>query len=306
MYNLCLLKQRCSPMRRSVLFWLIVLFMMAGKAPIGQQFGPTTGSLVIAGGAVRDPAILAKFFELAGGSDAPIVVIPTAGGGESYDQSWEGLAMFAGHGATNLSVLHTTDSAVANTDAFTRPIREARGVWFTGGRQWRLVDAYLHTAVHREIQALLDRGGVVGGSSAGATILGDYLVRGDTATNVIMMGDHEEGMAFLKGVAIDQHLLRRNRHFDLVDVIRTRPDLLGIGLDENTAIIVEGDSFEVIGQSYAVIYDHQRMLDSGGLFYFLAPGDTYDLVTRQFTRPGAMVNSGGRVVVRSWDTNVPR
>lgn len=154
-------------------------------------------------------------------------------------------------------------------------------------------------------------GSLVGGSSAGATILGDYLVRGDTATNVSMMGDHDEGMAFLKGVAIDQHLLRLNRHFDLIDVIRARPDLLGIGLDENTAIIVEGDSFEVIGQSYAVIYYHQRMLDSGGLFYFVAPGDTYDLVTRQFTRPGATVNPGGRVVVRSWpdppsDASVPR
>ena len=124
------------------------------------------------------------------------------------------------------------------------------------------------------------------------------LVRGDTATNVIMMGDHDEGMAFLKGVAIDQHLLQRNRHFDLIEVIRARPDLLGIGLDENTAIIVKGDSFEVIGQSYAAIYDHQRMLDSGGLFYFLAPGDTYDLATRQFTRPGAMANPGGRLVPR--------
>lgn len=287
-------------MRRSVVFWLIVLFVVAGTVPTGQQFGPQAGALVLAGGAVRDPAILAKFLDLAGGPDSPIVVIPTAGGGESYDQSWAGLSVFDGHKATNLSVLHTTDPAVADTDAFTRPIREARGVWFSGGRQWRLVDAYLHTVVHREIQALLDRGGVVGGSSAGATILGDYLVRGDTETNVIMMGDHEEGMAFLKGVAIDQHLLRRNRHFDLIEVIRARPDLLGIGLDENTAIIVEGDSFEVIGQSYAVIYDHQRMLDSGGLFYFLAPGDTYDLATRQFTRPGALADPGGRVVVRSW------
>ena len=298
-------------MRRSVVFWLMVLFVTAGTVPAGQQFGPSTGSLVVAGGAVRDPAILATFFDLAGGVDKPIVVIPPAGGGDTYDQSWEGLAMFAGYGATDLSVLHTTDPAVADTDAFTRPLREARGVWFSGGRQWRLVDAYLHTAVHREIQALLDRGGVVGGSSAGATILGDYLVRGDTETNVIMMGDHEEGMAFLRGVAIDQHVLQRNRHFDLIEVIRARPDLLGIGLDENTAIIVKGDSFEVIGQSYAVIYDHQRMLDSGGLFYFLAPGDTYDLVSRQVTRPGAMVNPGGRVVVRPWpeapsDASVPR
>ena len=252
------------------------------------------------GGAIRDPAIVAKFVDLAGGSDSPIVVIPTAGGGEEYDQSWAGLAIFAGHGATNLTVLHTTDPDVANTDAFVRPIREARGVWLSGGRQWRLADAYLHTAVHREIQAVLDRGGVVGGSSAGATILGDYLVRGDTATNVTMMGDHEEGMAFLKGVAIDQHLLRRNRHFDLIEVIRARPDLIGIGLDENTAIVVEGDTFEVIGQSYAVIYDHERMLDSGGLFYFLAPGDTYDLVTRQSTRPGETAISNRRVIARPW------
>ena len=227
-------------------------------------------------------------------------MIPTAGGGEEYDQSWAGLAIFAGHGATNLTVLHTTDPDVANTDAFVRPIREARGVWLSGGRQWRLADAYVHTAVHREIQAVLDRGGVVGGSSAGATILGDYLVRGDTATNVTMMGDHEEGMAFLKGVAIDQHLLRRNRHFDLIEVIRARPDLIGIGLDENTAIVVEGDTFEVIGQSYAVIYDHERMLDSGGLFYFLAPGDTYDLVTRQSTRPGETAISNRRVIARPW------
>ncbi len=287
-------------MHRSGVFWLMVLLATAGTSPSGQQFGPSAGSLLIVGGAMRDPAILARFFDLAGGSDAPIVVIPTAGGDEVYDQSWAGLAMFARYGATSLTVLHTADPAVANTDAFVRPLLEARGVWFSAGRQWRLADAYLHTAVHREIQAVLDRGGVVGGSSAGATILGDYLVRGDTATNVTMMGDHEEGMAFLKGVAIDQHLLRRNRHFDLIEVIRARPDLLGIGLDENMAIVVQGDTFEVIGQSYAVIYDHGRMLDSGGLFYFLAPGDTYDLVTRQFSRPGEEASPNGRVIVRPW------
>ncbi len=293
-------------MHRSGVFWLTVVLATAVTAPSGQQFGPSAGSLLIAGGAMRDPAILERFLDLAGGADAPIVVIPTAGGGEVYDQSWTGLAMFVRYGATNLTVLHTTDPVVANTDAFVQPLLEARGVWFSGGRQWRLADAYLHTAVHREIQTVLDRGGVVGGSSAGATILGDYLVRGDTATNVTMMGDHEEGMAFLKGVAIDQHLLRRNRHFDLIEVIRARPDLLGIGLDDNMAIVVQGDTFEVIGQSYAVIYDHRRMLDSGGLFYFLAPGDTYDMVTRQFTRPGDSASPDGRVIVRPWpEANSP-
>ena len=287
-------------MHRSTVFWLMVWLAVSAAGPTGQELGPSTGSLVIAGGAVRDPAIVTTFLTLAGGAEAPIVVIPTAGGAEDYDQSWPGVAMFVVHGATNVSVLHTTDREVANSDAFIRPIREASGVWFSGGRQWRLADAYLHTAVHRELQAVLDRGGVVGGSSAGATILGDYLVRGDTATNVTMMGDHEEGMAFVRGVAIDQHLLRRNRHFDLIEVIRARPDLLGIGLDEDTAIIVEGDTFDVIGQSYAVIYDHRRMLDTGGLFYFLAPGDTFNLVTRVSTRPGDRESPDARVTARPW------
>ena len=287
-------------MHRSGLFWLMAWFVAAISAPSGQEFGPSTGSLVIAGGAVRDPAIVATFLSLAGGADAPIVVIPTAGGADDYDQSWPGLALFVVHGAINVTVLHTTDREVANSDAFVQSIREARGVWFSGGRQWRLADAYLHTAVHREIQEVLDRGGVVGGSSAGATILGDYLVRGDTATNVTMMGDHEEGMAFVRGVAIDQHLLRRNRQFDLIEVIRERPDLLGIGLDEDTAIIVQGDTFEVIGQSYAVIYDHQRILDSGGLFYFLAPGDTFDMSTRVSARPRDRAGPNARMTDRPW------
>ena len=102
------------------------------------------------------------------------------------------------------------------------------------------------------------------GASAGATIQGSYLARGDTKTNTIMMGDHEEGLAFIKNVAIDQHLLKRNRHFDLIEIIQARPHLLGIGLDEDTAIVVRGDRFEVIGQSFVAIYDHNRTLDSGG------------------------------------------
>ena len=167
-----------------------------------------------------------------------------------------------------------------------KPIREARGGWFGGGRQWHLADSYLDTKVHDELWALLGRGGVIGGSSAGATIQGSYLTRGDTETNEIMMGDHEVGMAFLKNVAIDQHLLRRNRQFDLLEITAARPELLGIGLDENTAIIVQGDEVEVIGQSYVVIYDNERQIDSGGDFYFLSPGYPSNPATREPTRKG--------------------
>jgi len=163
-----------------------------------------------------------------------------------------------------------------------------------------LADSYLNTKVHDALWDLLDRGGVIGGSSAGATIQGSYLARGDTKTNTIMMGDHEEGLGLLKNVAIDQHLLQRNRQFDLIEIIEAKPDLLGIGLDENTAIVVQGDAFEVIGQSYAVIYDHARQLDSGGKFYFLAPGDRFDLKKREATRGTRSFEPMERVQQRPW------
>ncbi len=268
-----------------------------------QEIGPASGSLVIVGGAMRDTAIVNRFIRLAGGPDAPIVAIPTAGGGETYDAYWSGLRMFKEAGATNLTVLHTTDPTVANTDEFVEPLKRARGVWFGGGRQWRLTDAYLNTKVHDELWQVLERGGVIGGSSAGATIQGSYLARGDSRTNTIMMGDHVEGMGFLKNAAIDQHLLRRNRQFDLLEIIAAHPDLLGIGIDENTAIVVSGDEFVVIGQGYVAIYDHNRQIDSGGMFYFLAPGQRFNLVTREAFRMVQQPEPIGRVVERPWPEN---
>jgi cyanophycinase len=281
----------------------LVIAAVATLIPFGiwaQEVGPPSGALVIVGGGMRDQAIVERFLNLAGGPDAPIVVIPTAGGAEEYDQYWQGLLQFKAAGATNLTVLHTTDRTEADTDEFAQPIREARGVWFSGGRQWRLADSYLHTKVHQELWALLERGGVIGGSSAGATIQGSYLARGDTKTNTIMMGDHEEGMGFLKNTAIDQHLLRRNRQFDLIEIIEAHPDLLGIGLDENTAIVVQGDRFEVIGQSYVAVYDHNRQLDSGGLFYFLAPGNRFNLATREAFTIGTRQEPIDRIVNEKW------
>ena len=279
---------------------LVLASVCLEESLTAQEVGPAEGSLVLVGGGMADPTIVERFLELAGGVDVPIVVIPTAGGADTYDQQWAGLDSFARAGATRLTVLHTTERDRSNTDAFVRPLRDARGVWFSGGRQWRLADAYLDTKVHDAVRAVLERGGVVGGSSAGATILGEYLARGDTQTNTVMMGDHEAGMALLRGVAVDQHLLVRNRQFDLVEVIRARPDLLGLGLDEDTAIVVQGDRFEVIGQSYVVVYDHQRMLDSGGLFYFLAPGDRFDLRNRQpFPRSDGS-EGFDRVITRPW------
>ena len=285
---------------RQPLFLALMAVLSTLGAATAADFGPENGALVIVGGSMKDPAILERFLELAGGPEVPIVVIPTAGGGEHYDQYYTGVRQFKEAGVKNITVLHTKDRDVANSEEFVRPIREARAVWFPGGRQWRLADSYLNTRTHEELHRLLARGGVIGGSSAGATIQGSYLARGDTETNTIMMGDHEEGMAFFKNVAIDQHLLMRNRQFDLIEIIEAHPDLLGIGLDEDTAIVVRGDNFEVIGQGYVAVYDHQSLLDSGGRFYFLAPGDRFDIKAREAMRRTYSTDPFERVQEKSW------
>ncbi len=287
--------------RSLIVIAMVVLLATAGSrrsaaTPLGaQEVGPANGSLVVVGGAMRDLDIVRRFIDLAGGPGAPIVVIPTAGGAAEYDQFYPGLRQFRAAGATNLTVIHTNDRAEADSDAFIEPIRKAGGVWFPGGRQWRIADSYLDTRTEDELHRVLERGGVIGGSSAGASIQGSYLVRGDTETNTIMMGDHVEGFGFLRNVGIDQHLLQRNRQFDMLEVIGAMPDLLGIGIDENTAIVVQGDEFEVIGESYVAIYDAGAQLDSGGEFYLLAPGDRFNMATREARRPAATARPLARV-----------
>ena len=288
-------------MRRFVPFAAVAATLAVSPPPTGaQEVGPPSGSLVIVGGAMRDTSIVRRFIDLAGGVDANIVVIPTAGGADDYDDSYGGLRTFRALGASNLTVVHTTDPGEADSREFVAPIERASGVWFPGGRQWRLADAYLGTRTERALHDVLSRGGVIGGSSAGATIQGSYLARGDTQTNTIMMGDHEVGFGFLRDSAIDQHLLRRNRQFDLIEIIEARPELLGIGIDENTAIVVQGDRFEVIGQSLVAIYDHEKMVGEDGKFYFLFPGDEYDLASRTAYRPARQLVPLERVEARRW------
>lgn len=167
-------------------------------------------------------------------------------------------------------------------------------MWFSWGRQWRLADSYLNTVTHKELNELLKRGGVIGGSSAGATIQGSFLARGDTRANTIMVGDHIEGLSFVKNVAIDQHLMARNRQFDMFEILEVYPNLLGIRLDENTAIHVHGNEFEVIGASYVAIFDGTRwsaerdtvyqLAPDSQQFYLLHKGQKYNMKERKVIR----------------------
>jgi len=264
----------------------------SSESTLNESHGPAQGTLLVIGGGASD-IFYEKFMELVGGPDAPIVVIPTAmtSGVLKPEDLDRFRKRYTEKGFKNVTVLHTRDRAEANSEEFIEPLKTAAGVWFSGGRQWRHADSYLDTKSHQAFFDLLDRGGVIAGSSAGATIQGSYLARGDTRANTIMMGDHEEGLGFISNVAIDQHLLARNRQFDLFEILENRPELLGIGLDEDTGIIVEGNEFTVFGTSYVAIYDGTRwsaerdtvyQLPAGSFqFYTLIEGEKYDLLKRK-------------------------
>jgi cyanophycinase len=269
---------------------IAVALLLTTTADFAQQkttgaIGPEKGSLVIVGGGRLGPDIWARFIELAGGSNAHIVVIPTAGEdsaintGKSFEKE-----LLENLGVQHVVVLHTRNPRIANTDSFVAPLKKATGIWFVGGRQWRLADAYLNTLAHKEFNAVLNRGGVIGGTSAGATIQGSFLFRGDTKGNNVLVGDHIQGLDFIHNVAIDQHILRRNRQFDLAGFVKTHPELLGIGIDENTAVVVQKNTFEVIGNSYVAVYDGntaKTATEEIKPFTFLGKGQRYDLKERK-------------------------
>jgi cyanophycinase len=255
--------------------------------------GPANGTLLLIGGNADDKVFLPKFKQLVGGKERPIIIIPTARSKKTVQQEnffEKHIRRFRKFGFTNVSMLHTRSREEADSEKFVEPLRQAKGVWIMGGRQWRLVDAYHNTLTHLELISLLHRGGVIAGSSAGATIQGSFLVRGDTKKNTIMVGDHKKSFAFIENVAVDQHLIPRNRHFDMFEVLERYPELLGIGLDENTGIIVNKDTFRVTGENYVAIYDGTRwsaerdtiyeLEEDEEQFYFLNNGDRYNMKER--------------------------
>jgi len=260
---------------RTLLFFLVSAVAFAGS------LGPDKGSLVIVGGGRLGPEIVDRFIALAGGKDAKFIFVSTADGNEKAPPVEKTFLAIAG--CRNVTMLHTKDRAVANSKEFVEAIRQANAVWFAGGRQWHLVDSYLNTRTEKEFKNVLKRGGVIGGSSAGATIQGSYLVRGAREGNTKMMAPgYETGMGFVKNLGVDQHLIARKRENDMLEVIDAHPKLLGIGIDESTAVVVHKDEFEVIGVSKVAIYDKNYTPTADGKrYYFLASGDKFNLKKRR-------------------------
>lgn len=148
------------------------------SAPLLQNsptHGPSRGSLVLLGGIRPGPAIYSAFVTLAGGASSHIVVIPTASIGDAGPPGWVlylTRRMKETFGVADVTVLHSLDRVTADSDRFVEPLRNATGVWILGGFPGRMVYSYLGTRTERAIHELLDRGGVVGGESAGAMITG--------------------------------------------------------------------------------------------------------------------------------------
>ena len=181
-------------------------------------------------------------------------------------------------GASNVRQLHARDRQELSRPDLQRSLREARGVWFTGGRQWRLVDAYLDTPIQTLFHEVLRRGGVIGGTSAGATIQGDYLLHGNpTGNQDLTVEGYERGFGFLPGVAIDQDFGHRDRHDDMSGLKKTHPELVGIGVEESTALIMRGTTMEVFGKNTVAVFDRGSDGDEFSKeFEIVKAGQKYD------------------------------
>jgi cyanophycinase len=289
------------------LFKLLLLYAAFSAAQLRAQrpiaadtasetrHGPERGSLVIIGGGAIGDEIWGKFIELAGGKDSAFFVVvtnATPGPSEYIDNSLAGFEKRIGK--NRFSVLNLQTVREANDEANLRDLRKATGVFFIGGRQWRIAEAYLNTLAHQAFLDVLARGGTIAGTSAGASIQGSFLWRGDTKGPHITVGDHTQGLGFLRHSAIDQHVLTRNRQADLSEFIRMAPQYIGIGVDESTAAVVVRDTLEVVGPSYVAIHDattpaaDRRPPPAAAPplpYFFLHAGQKYDLKERRVIPP---------------------
>lgn len=272
---------------------LLITVLGANLIVAQTHSGVVKGALVVSGGDLRED-VLKRFVELAGGPVAEFVYIPTAASslrlpsGFIYDPPDSDVpaantGAFADElaklfGVKRVTVLHTRNRKTANSAAFVAPLKSANGVWLSSGNPGRFANAYLDTLTQKEIAAVLDRGGVVGGNSAGAIIQGSYTVRGRPDKPLLMAKGHERGFGFLKNVAINPHLTEQKRDAELVNVLDAYPHLLGIGIDEKAALVVREHQFEVIGEGRVAIYDNIK--HGGSWWYWLKPGDRFDLRKR--------------------------
>ena len=213
------------------------------RADFVQRF--SGGTLMISGGGKLPLEIRERFIDLAGGCDAPIVVIPSYLAGQTQIdailQSWRDI------GATRVQVLQAASRKEANQASFVSALDEARGVWLGGGQQNYFAELYAGTVVEVRLKHVLERGGVIGGSSAGAAVMTKVMIEQGVETAAV-----GTGLDLLPNAVIDQHFFHRNRLNRLAGVLDQHPELMGFGIDEGTALVVQLQKgrLGVLGDSY--------------------------------------------------------
>ncbi|MEV4706990.1 cyanophycinase [Actinoplanes sp. NPDC049316] len=265
--------------------------------------------LMIIGGAERHgacgPEILRRFVELAGGPAADIIVIATASGEPAVLEA-EYAGLFTRLGARQVHGLRITTRAQANEPAVIQALATATGVFFTGGDQLRITTVLGGTLTDSALQTLVQAGTIVlGGTSAGAAMMSGTMILGGAAPGVTRASVRTgPGLEFLPGVVIDMHFAERGRLNRLLSAVAMYPHELGLGIDEDTAILAEGDRFEVLGSGTVTVVDAGAATDirvpadgpialSGARLHVLPSGSRFELSGR---RPvGAAAGERGHV-----------
>ena len=200
------------------------------------------GTLVLHGGGHVSHDLREAFTKFAGGNDAKIVIVPTADVSTPLDPGR--LLDWKRCNPRSVQLLHAESHEQASHADFSRVLDDATGVWFSGGKQGYLVSVYDNTPVIERIKKLIERGGVVGGTSAGAAV---------ASTPMLIYDRMQRGFEFLPGTIVDQHFLAKGRLPRLQSALEQFPTYVGFGIDEATALVVRGTELEVLGESTVTV-----------------------------------------------------
>jgi len=214
--------------------------------------GGPKGALVIVGGGGTTDAIVARTLALAGGKNAVVVVLPQSSALENAGDSSVKMWLDAGAKAAKKIGFQDSD-AKASLEAATL-------IWIPGGDQNRFMDAIAKTSLDAVIRDAYRKGTIVGGTSAGAAVMAEWMMTGDAELTSLAAGKTvmKKGLALWPEALIDQHFLKRQRNNRLLSAVLERPTLIGVGIDESTAVILRGDRFEVLGKSGVVVFDPRK------------------------------------------------
>ncbi len=252
---------------------------------------------MIIGGAedkLRKRRVLREFVAASGGPEARIAVIPTASSlGDEIVELYD--AVFRAEGAAEVSVVRPESREQANDPDLVNVLERSTGIFMTGGNQLKLSSIVCGTPVGDAVVAAHSRGAVVGGTSAGASIQSSHMlafgVGGTTPKQ--RMTQMAAGLGLLPGTVIDQHFEQRNRYGRLLMIVAQSPQLLGMGVDEDTAAVVQDGILSVMGRGAVTILDPSNittnafdakrsapLLASGVVLHVLPQGARFDLATR--------------------------